>query len=580
MAKFLLGVITGIFLFVFLAVMLVVVAASFSGRAPSVADDSTLVLDLSGEIVERNPVNVPSVLFQRGMKPTLKDLHDILQKAAVDRRINAVVLKPSGLGAGWGKTQEIRADLEEFKKSKKPLIAFLQVASTRDYYLSTAADRIYVSPEGILDVKGLRAEAMFFKDTFQKIGVQAEVEHIGKYKSFSEPFTENKMSDAYREVTNSILDTVLDNFLTTVGRARHMTSEELRTALDKGPFLPDEALQARLVDGLEYEDQAFDEVKKLTKVTAIKKLRPENYNHITLESLGLAGGSRIALVYGVGGISRGEDDLDPLSGEQGIGSDSFIRVLRDVGDDKSIKGVIVRIDSPGGDSFASDQIWREMNLLRAKKPMVISMSDVAASGGYYMAMSGDPIVAYPGTYTGSIGVVAGKLNLRGFYDKIGVKKEILSRGKNAEIDTDYHGFTPSERQKLLDGMNAVYRDFVKKVAEARSRKPEEIEPLAQGRVWLGSQAKSNGLIDELGGFDRAIALIKERAKLRPEDKVTLISYPPEKKLLDLILTRLGAAGSDDALLAALRLKIGYSAYWRALLHGGMLKVAPYQVHVQ
>jgi protease-4 len=220
MAKYLLGVLSGIFLSIFLVVLLIVVVASLSGRAPGVADGSTLMLDLSGEIVERNPTNISALLFQRGLKPTLKEVHDILQKAAVDKRVNAIVVKPGGLGVGWGKTQEIRTGLEEFKKSKKPLIAYLRVAGMREYYLASAADRIYLAPEGLLDVKGLRAEAMFFKDTLSKIGVEANLEHIGKYKSFSEPFTRSNMSDAYREVVNSILDTVLGDFLATVGGAR------------------------------------------------------------------------------------------------------------------------------------------------------------------------------------------------------------------------------------------------------------------------------------------------------------------------------------------------------------------------
>ncbi|HZS52570.1 MAG TPA: signal peptide peptidase SppA [Bryobacterales bacterium] len=580
MAKFLLGLITGIFLCVFLAVLVVVAAASFSGRAPSVSQGSTLVLNLGGEIVEHNPANVPSLLFQRGMKPTVKDIHDILQKAAVDRRVNAVVLKARGIGAGWGKIQEIRADLEQFRNSQKPLIAFLETPGAREYYLATACDKIYVAPQGLLDVKGFRAESVFFKDTLSKLGVQADWVHVGKYKNFAEPFTQDKMSDATREVINSILDTVLNDFVATVAKGRHMTPEQVRAALDQGPFLPEEAVKAGLADGLRYEDQVFDEVKNLTKVSAIKKLRAESYSRVSLESLGLSGGSRIAVVYAVGDILQGEPEVSPFGGGEAIGSDTMARVLRDVGEDKNIKGVIVRIDSPGGDAFASDEIWRSMNLLHSKKPMVISMSDVAASGGYYMAMSGDPIIAYPGTYTGSIGVVFGKFNLHGLYDKLGVRKEILSRGKFADIDTDYRDFTPEEMQKVMSGMNSVYADFVQKVAEARKRKVSDIEPIAEGRVWLGSQAKQNGLIDELGGFDRAITLIKERAKLRPDDKVTLVSYPPEKKLLDVLLSRLNGAGDEDTLTETIRRKLGWAAPWRALLKGGMLKVAPYIVSVQ
>jgi protease-4 len=579
MTKFLLGLISGIFLCVILAVIVVMVAVSVSGRAPSISGDSTLVLELSGDIPERNPTDVPAFLLQQGARPTLKEIHDLLRKAAVDRRVKAVVVKPNGLAAGWGKTQEIRSGLEEFKKSKKPLLAYLQVAGMREYYLATAADKVYLAPEGLLDVKGMRAEVMFFKNTLNKLGVQAEMEHIGKYKSFSEPFTRTDMSEAYREVTNSILDAALDDFLRTVAPARQMRPDELRRVLDEGPFLPAQAQEARLADGLLYEDQVFAEIRKLTKTDSDHRLKPADYSRISLESLGLAGGSRIAVVYAVGAIYRGESVSDPLDGSQSIGSDSFCKVLREVAEDESIKGVIARIDSPGGDSFASDQIWREMNRLSEKKPMVISMSDVAASGGYYMAMSGDPVLAYPSTYTGSIGVVYGKLNLRGLYDKIGVNKEILSRGKNAEIDTDYRGFTPAERQKVLEEMTTIYRSFVQKVADSRGRKWEEIDKLAQGRVWFGSQAKQNGLVDELGGFDRAIERIKQEAKLRPDDKVTLVAYPPQKTLFELIMEHSRGFGEIRTWWPEVRDQLGALIPWSALLEGGMMKISPYWIAV-
>jgi protease-4 len=579
MAKFLLGVLVGVLICVFVVVFLVLIGVSFSGRAPGIAQNSTLVLDLSGDIVERNPTAVAPLLFQRGFKPTLKEVHDILQKAAVDRRISAVVVKPADLGAGWGKVQEMRSGLEEFKKSRKPLIAYLQVAGMREYYLASAADKLYCAPEGLLIVKGFRAELMFFKDTLDKLGVKPDWIHIGKYKNFAEPFTSDKMSDATREVENSILDSVMADYVETVAKGRRMTPEQVRAILDQGPFLPQDALRARLVDGLLYEDQVFDEVKKLTKAGSVKKVKSADYNRVSLESLGLSGGSRVALVYAVGDILPGEDEASPLGGEQSMGGDTMARILRDVGEDKSIRGVIVRIDSPGGDVYASDQIWREMNLLHAKKPMVISMSDVAASGGYYIAMTGDPILAYPDTYTGSIGVVFGKFNLRGFYDKIGVKKEMLTRGKNADIDSDYRDFTPEQRQLIMRGMGTVYKEFVDKVADARKTSPERIEPLAQGRVWMGAQAKQNGLIDHLGGFDQAVALIKERAKIKPEEKITLVPYPPQKKLLDILTSRFAGGSVEDALLEELKRKIGGSACWRALLRGGLLAIPPYTVTV-
>jgi len=568
MAKFLLGLITGVVLCVFFVVIVIAAAATFSGRGAAVADGSTLVLDLSGEILERNPVTVSSVLAPAASRPTLMEVRDLLKKAAVDRRVNGVVVKLNGLRAGWGKAEEIRAGLEEFRKSNKPLVAFLQVAGMRDYYIASAADRIYAAPEGLLDVKGLRAEVMFFKNTLGKLGIVADMEHVGKYKSFSEPFTRDRMSEEYREVTNSILDVVLGQFLAKVAPARRMKPEDLRAALDRGPFLPAEARRAGLADDLLYEDQVFEEVRKRAQAKSFQRLKPQDYSRISLESLGLAGGSRIALVYAVGDIWRGEDDL-----EDDIGSDSLSRVLREVGEDRSIQGVIVRIDSPGGDSIASDQLWREMNRLSRKKPMVVSLSDVAASGGYYMAMSGDPVVAYPGTFTGSIGVVFGKVNLKGLYDKVGITKEILSRGKFAEIDTDYRSFTPAERAKVLQAIEQVYRAFVAKVAESRKRPAEEIDALAQGRVWLGSQARDNGLVDELGGLDRAVELVKQRARLNKEDKVTLVAYPPQKKLLDLILTRLGAVSGDDPVVAGIRRKL-------RLLNGGLLKMSHYSITVQ
>ena len=574
MVKFLLGILSGVLLCLFLLLAVALAAAFFSEGEPVVAGGSTLLLELSGDIVERNPVDVSGVLFQRGRKPTLKQFHEILKKAAVDRRVNAIVLKPAGLAAGWGKTQEIRWGLEEFKKSRKPVLAFLETASSRDYYLASVADKVYLAPQGLLDVKGIRAEVMFFKDTLNKLGVEAELAHVGKYKSLSEPFTRNRMSDEYREATNSILDGVLGDFLSTVSAARGMKPEQLRAVLDHGPFLPDQALRMRLADGLLYEDQVLEEIQKLTRAREFKKLLPGDYARVSLSSLGLSGDHRIALVYAVGDIAPGEDDIIPLGSDQTLGADAMARVLREVGQDAQIKGVIVRIDSPGGDSFASDRIWREMNLLRAKKPMVISMSDVAASGGYYMAMTGDPVLAYPSTFTGSIGVVGGKLNLRGLYDKIGVQKEILSRGRFAEIDTDYRPFTPAERGKLMEGMNQVYRDFVQKVAGARRRKWEEIDALAQGRVWLGRQAKQNGLIDELGGYDRAIALVKQRARLKADDKVTLVSYPEEKDWFDLLIGRLRTLSRQEPLASAIRRRIG------ALAGARVWKVAPYWVVVK
>jgi protease-4 len=286
------------------------------------------------------------------------------------------------------------------------------------------------------------------------------------------------------------------------------------------------------------------------------------------------------MIVGSGDIVRGNPSDDGT--EQGtITSYGFDKLLRQVGGDSNIRGVVVRIDSPGGESTASDEIWREMNLLSKKKPLVISMSDVAASGGYYMAMSGDPVVAYPQTETGSIGVVFGKPDLHGLYDKLGVSKDGVQQGKHADIDSDYTELTPDERQLLRQGIDENYRDFVSKVATARHRSYDQIEPLAQGRVWLGSQAKENGLVDELGGLDTAIALVKKKANIPAGENVTLMVYPPRQSLLNMVLKRSqGADMLDVQLKQVFELKQIFGRVpFHAWMKGGMLRMMPLWVDV-
>jgi protease-4 len=282
----------------------------------------------------------------------------------------------------------------------------------------------------------------------------------------------------------------------------------------------------------------------------------------------------VALLVGQGGITRGNPDDSGLS-DEGITSAGFDKLLRQVGSDKDIKGVIVRIDSPGGEVTASDEIWREMMLLRAKKPLIISMSDTAASGGYYIAMTGDPVLAYPGTLTGSIGVVFGKPDLHGLYDKLGVTKDTLQRGRFAGIDSDYKPLNDAELAKLREGIDASYKEFVNKVAESRRRPFAQIEPLAQGRVWLGSQAKANGLVDELGGMDRAVELIKQKAKIPAGEKVSLVPYPARRNLIDLLMNR----SADNSAEAKLRALVN-NWQTRIWLKGGYLRLMPYSISMR
>ncbi|MBI2679652.1 MAG: signal peptide peptidase SppA [Candidatus Solibacter usitatus] len=448
----------------------------------------------------------------------------------------------------------------------------MKTPGTREYYLATAATNVYMAPEDELNMKGMRFELTYFRNTLDKLGVQVEIEHAGKYKDFGDMFTRSSMSPETREVLNSVMDGIFGHLVDTIAAGRKKTPEQIRATIDEGPFMSTQALAAGLVDGLKYEDEFYAELKDKLHSGELKKVATREYLRVPPKSVGLGGTQRIALVTGEGGITR--DGGAGFSADDGFTSEDFDKLLRRVRDDNNIKGVIVRVDSPGGEVFASDAILREMTLLGKKKPLVISMSDTAASGGYYVAITGDPIVAYPGTITGSIGVVFGKANLKGLYDKVGLTKDFLSRGRFALIDSDYQPLSPAGREKLREGIDANYKSFVSKVAQARRRKFEEIEPLAQGRVWLGTQAKERGLVDELGGLDRAIELVKEKAKIPRTEKVTLVTYPPRRSIFDVLFGR-QAEGLAESQMAKF-LKSWQARLW---MRGGLMRIMPFSLDI-
>jgi len=571
MAKFLFGLIAGVLLAVLgLFLLIFALARSFRETPPAVAQNSVLDLQLSGDIPERPPVEIPFGPFATRPSPSVTGVWMLLRKAAVDSRIKAVVLEADSLSIGWGKLEEFRAGLARFRKSGKPLYAFLKTPGGREYYLATAAERIYLGPTDWLNLKGMRVQLMYFKKTLDKIGVDVQVEHDGKYKDFGDMFTRTNMSPETREVMTSIVDDLYGNLVNGIAQARKKSPDDVRALIDQGPFLSDAALRNGLVDKLAYRDQVFSDLQQKAGAGELHKLPTSTYLKVPADSLGLGGSRHIAMLVADGDITRGSVDDDGAASEEGIRATAFNRLLRRIGGDSTIAGVIVRIDSPGGDAVASDEIWREMNLLSKKKPVVISMSDTAASGGYYMAMTGDPIIAYPGTLTGSIGVVFGKPNLHGLYDKLGISEDTIARGRFAEIDSLYRDLTPPELAKLKEGIDANYHDFVAKVAQARRRPYDQIDSLAQGRVWLGDQAKSRGLVDEMGGIDRALELVKQKAKIPASENVTIVMYPARRSILDLLFGR----GEDTILQSRLR----------QLVHdwpsSGLLRIMPYMVNAQ
>ncbi len=580
MGKFLLGLVTGAVITVLIIVIGVFAVASLRTKPASIADGSTLVLHLSGDAPETPPVEVSIPFLQPRTPVTVENVWSMLRHAAADSRIKAVVFEPSGTTVGWAKMQEIRADLEQFRKSGKPLIAYLRAASLRDYYMASACSKIYMSPVDELDLKGVGLELMYFKNTLDKLGVHVDVEHVGKYKDYGDQFERTSMSPETNEVMTSLVDEFYADLVNTIAKGRGKSPAAIRATIDDGPFIAKQAKANGLVDGLRYEDEIFGELKTTLHQTELKKTTEREYVEAPESS---AGADRIAFVVGEGSITRGDSATSELSADNGLESEAFDKMLGRVANDKSIKGVIVRIDSPGGEVPASDDMWRAMNDLHKKKPVVISMSDDAASGGYYMAMSGDTLIAYPGTITGSIGVVFGKPNLHGLYDKLGITKDSVSRGRFARIESDYGSLTEGERAKLREDIDSDYEDFVGKVAAARKKPASAIEPLAQGRVWLGDQAKANGLVDELGGLDRAVELIKAKSGIPAGTKVSLILYPAKRSVFD-VLFRSNPDAEAEAMLAGVGLgplrTAWHDASLRVWMRGGMLRMMPFSIQIK
>jgi protease-4 len=514
------------------------------GRGPQISANSTLMLDVGSELQESEPSGVLGQFLEP--PPTVRSVVDALRKAAVDSRVTSVIIRPTDTAALWGKVQEVRQAVIDFKRSKKPIVAFLQSASDQQYYLASACDKVFLMPTASLDLTGMANYELFLRGALDKIGALPDAIHVGDYKTASNTFTEKTFTGPHREMAESLNTDMYEQLVRGIAEGRHKTDAEVRHLIDHGPYLPEDAVRAGLIDDLAYEDEVDDKVQ--LGRGRVKMLRQHEYRTVPPSSLGLNRGPRIALIYAVGLISTGASN-DAPSG-QVLGSDTMVEYLRKVRGDNSIRAVVLRIDSPGGSAIASDVIWREIMLTREKKPVIASMSDVAASGGYYIAMPAHTIVAQPGTLTGSIGVVLLRFVIDGTLDKLGVNIETVKQGQYADLFSPVRPFNPDERKKMTELMQATYDAFVEKAAAGRNTTPERIDAIAQGRVWTGKQAKEIGLVDELGGLERAIAIAKERSKIAAGSEVELVVYPPKKSLFEVVADPLGRS-SDSAALAAL-----------------------------
>jgi protease-4 len=572
-------------------VALAIIVSIIRGNRPSIRDNSVLALNVSGSL----PDYVPDDPIRRllgGQPQSLSSLITQFRKAKVDKRITAILLDVDASDVGWAKAEEIRGAIEDFRASGKPVYAYMEMGMNKDYYLATACDKIFVAPPGELFITGLAADVMFFRGTLDKLGIYPDIYQIGKYKSAGDTLTQKKMTDAHREYINSLLDDLFAHYVDAIAKGRSKSPDDVKKIIDSAPYTAAQAKDAGLIDDAVYREDVEKQLKKRLGYKDSDDLRlakASDYRQISQESLGLNKGEKIAVVYAAGDITSGKSTFGG-SGEETIGSDSLTKVLDDVRDDTSIKAVVLRVDSPGGSGLASDIIGRAVESLKQKKPVVVSMSDVAASGGYYISAGANKIVAEPSTITGSIGVVGGKPVIKGFYDWIGVTNEYVLRGNNAGIFRESEKFTDSERAKFQEFLGKTYNDFTSIVAKGRSKDQTYVDSIGQGRVWTGRQGKDNGLVDEYGGLDRAVELAKQLARIPADRGVQRIIRPQPPTFWEQLMS---SGGDDDTeaavkqrqtILATLPEDVRHAFRYAQLLdgvkHGDVLYLLPFDLRIR
>ena len=534
---------------VFLSIAGFVVLYFLVGREPAVSSNSTLVLRVGGDLSEVAPNNVVGY-FRSSSTPTVRTYVENLHKAKVDPRISSVLLKPTGFESPyWAKVQEIRDAIIDFRKSGKPVYAYLEYGGDREYYLASAADKVFLLPSSPLDLRGIATYEVFLRGTLDKIGAYPDMHHIGDYKTAVNQLTEKGYTRAHKEMDESLNRDLFEQLVRGIADGRRKKEDDVRALIDQGPFLPEDALHAGLIDDVAYEDQVEDKLKQ--GAGKLKKIEGEDYARVSGGAFGLGRGPRIGVIYASGAITSGRSGFDPLNGTA-LGSDTLIDSIRQARRDSSLKAIILRIDSPGGSAAASDAIWRELMIARNERtdrPIVASMSDLAASGGYYIAIPATVIVAQPSTLTGSIGIFGGKIVTGGVYEKLGAHIDSTSIGRNAEMDSPVRPFNAEELKKMQEQLQAFYDGFVEKVAQSRHTTPEKIDAIAQGRVWTGRQARQNGLVDALGGLDAAVAIAKQRAKIAADTEVELVVFPPRKSFYELLTDQFGGGDQSSAVSA-------------------------------
>ncbi|MEO7673919.1 MAG: signal peptide peptidase SppA, partial [Pyrinomonadaceae bacterium] len=502
-------------LFLVAVIGIALLASSLS--RPSVAENSVLVLNVSGSLPDYTPEDPLAKAVGIGQTQSFTGLLTQLRKAKVDNRIGGVLLDINFPGIGWGRADELRDAIADFRTSGKPVYAYMEIGSNKEYYIATAAEKIFLPPSGDLYINGFAAEAMFYKGSLDKLGIETDVIQIGpKYKNAPDQYTKKEMGEGQREVINAVLDEYYGRFAGAIAETRKKTVEDVKKLIDDAPYNANQAKDFGLIDEAMYKEQVYTEFKARLNYRAednLRTIRASEYKEVPSDSLGLNKGERVAVIYASGAINIGRSNESPFGGAM-VGSDTIVSAVNDAANDNSIKAIVLRVDSPGGSALASDLMWYALQNAKAKKPVVVSMGDVAASGGYYIACNANRIVAQPSTITGSIGMFMGKPVLKGFYDWLGVTSQYTQRGKNSGIFKETEHWTDTEKAKMQQmADNVYYGNFVPKVASGRGKTDEEVNTLGQGRVWTGTQAKANGLVDEFGGLEKAIDIAKQLANL-------------------------------------------------------------------
>lgn len=514
-----------VFLLVIAIITAIVSSAGDEGKV-SIASNSVLHVSLDYPIKERTDKNPFAELDLFGLESKkMLGLNEILQNiedAKSDDRIKGIYLDVSSLSAGMASIEEVRNALIDFKKSGKFILAYSEVYSQGAYYLASVADKIYLNPEGMMDFRGLSSEIMFFKGALEKLEIEAQIIKVGTYKSAVEPFILDKMSEPNRQQVSSFIGSMYDHLLSEISKSRKISKESLFSIADSAKIRdPKDALAFKMIDGLKYKDEVLDELKKLTKTDLkkdIKSVSLEDYSpkDKTEEE---SSKNRIAVIYANGEIMGGEGN------DETIGSERISRAIRKARTDDKVKAIVLRINSPGGSALASDVIWRETVLAKKTKPVIVSMGDVAASGGYYIACAADSIFAQPNTITGSIGVFGIIPNMQKFFNnKLGITFDGVKTGKFADLGSINRPLTESERMIIQLEVNKIYDTFTKKVADGRKKEQSYINSIGQGRVWSGSEALKIGLVDRLGNIDDAIASAAKKAKLKD---YKIVDYPSQ-----------------------------------------------------